>query len=266
MTKIEHSTKLIRDAIGASKRPAAMLSFGKDSMVMAHLIRGNSNEFPIDVIYHRDPWFPHKHEFADRTIRSWAMSVHDFPPMHVGVKVKPDMLELVARYNFGVGTMDIPKNVCEPKDYPRREFICGLNDWLMRPKGIVGTPWDTVFIGHRSADIDPFEGAVPLKSDETKIGGVRVVFPLRDWTDDELWDYIEANHVPVQETRYKNRVEFNNKWYINDYTHACTACVDPRNKAESVFCPKLKKGVPNRGAEVLQLHVRPEYIEAQEAA
>ncbi len=256
---IEHAKQLIRDAVADAKRPAVMCSFGKDSMALAHLIRGEGGSFPMDVIYHRDPWFPHKNEFSDGIIRSWNMTVFDFPPFAAGVKVKPDMLELVSRYNFGIGFMDIPKNVCRPEDYPRREFICGLNDWVLRPKGMTETPWDTVFIGHRSADVDPFEGAVPLKSDTTRIGGVKVVFPLRDWSDSQLWDYIKANHIPVQEARYNG----DEKWHANDYTHACTACIDPRVNAgrKTVWCPKFKVDVPNRGREVAQLHVRPEYIE-----
>ena len=61
--------------------------------------------------------------------------------------------------------LDIPKNVCPPEEYPRRDFICGLNDWVLRPKAVTVTPWDVVFHGHKSSDVDPFEGSVPLRSD-----------------------------------------------------------------------------------------------------
>jgi len=261
MSKITDSIDLISEHVRKARRPAAMLSFGKDSMVMAHLIRNGGNAFPIDVIYHRDPWFPHKHNFADSIIRSWGMMVHDFPPLTSGVKVNPDMLELVARYSFGTREIDIPKNVCRPEDYPRRDFLCGLNDWINRPKAfMMNYPWDTVFIGHRSTDVDQFEGHVPLKVDETKSGGVRAVFPLRHWTYDELWDYIEEHHVPVQRTRYHKRTEVADKWHNNDYTHACTACIDPRVTEPTVFCPKLQCQVPNHGAEVHQLRWNKEYI------
>ncbi len=268
MSKIDDSIELIETAMMQSQRPAAMLSFGKDSMVMAHLIRRaavtpafpRTHRFPMDVIYHRDPWFAHKHVFADEIIRSWSMEVHDFPPMASGVKVKPDMIELVARYNFGHGAMDIPKNTVPPEDYPRRDYLCGLNDWLLRPKTFLHEyVWDTVFMGHRSADVDPFEGSVPLKSNETEVGGVRMVFPLRDWTDAELWNYISDQKIPVQAARYYGGAD--ESWQANDYISACTACIDPRETRATVFCPKLKREVPNRGAEVLQLNVRPSYIE-----
>ncbi len=264
MSKITDSIELIKAAIAKSRRPAAMLSFGKDSMVLAHLIRDDWNIFPIDVIYHRDPWFPHKNEFADSIIRSWNMTVHDFPPMTAGVKVKPDMLELVARYSFGIREIDIPKNVCRPEDYPRRDYICGLNDWINRPKSfLMNYPWDTVFIGHRSADVDQFEGHVPLNVDETKSGGVRAIFPLRHWTDAELWDYIKEHKIPVQQARYNGKGE--DRWHSNDYTHACTACIDPRVTVPAVFCPKLKCQVPNHGAEVFQLRWNKDYIQKEAA-
>ena len=266
-SKIDHSIELMERALLNAKRPAAMLSFGKDSMVLAHLLRHvavtpsfpKAHSFPVDVIYYRDPWFPHKHAFADSIIRSWGMEVHDYPPFAAGVKVKPDMLELVARYNFGSAAMDIPKNVCPPEEYPRRDYICGLNDWLMRPKTFLHDyVWETVFIGHRSADVDQFEGHVPLACDETELGGVRMVFPLRDWTDAEVWAYIESEKIPVQTDRYYGG--FDEAWKSNDYTHACTACIDPREKRTIVRCPKLNQDVPNRGAEVLQLHAQPPYI------
>ncbi len=274
MDKRQDTVELIRAKASAARKPAVMLSFGKDSMALAHLIRIalfkglNHNHFPLThafplpVIYHRDPWFPQKHEFADGVIRSWAMEAHDYPPQACGVKVNEERLELVARYHFGLLALDIPKNVVHSQYYPRRDYICGLNDWLQRPKAAgVLYPWDCVFIGHKSSDVDPFDGPVPLKSDCVKVAGVELVFPLRHWSDEDVWDYIERNAIPVQRSRYRGRQESADLWYNNDYVHACTACIDPRNKAKTVECPKLKGAlVRNMGAEVLRLEGLPEYI------
>jgi 3'-phosphoadenosine 5'-phosphosulfate sulfotransferase (PAPS reductase)/FAD synthetase len=95
----------------------------------------------------------------------------------------------------------------------------------------------------------------------TEIGGVRVAFPLRDWTDNDVWEFIEENHVPIPENRYENRMDREDTWYNNDHIHACVSCCDPREKASHVYCPKAKKMVANVGDRVLQLHVRPSYIE-----
>jgi hypothetical protein len=267
MTKLEHTKELIHSSVTDSS--AVLLSFGKDSMVLAHLIREvaprnpmRTHDFPIPVIYFRDPWFPFKNMFADSIIRSWAMEVHDWQPMAAGIKVKEDMLELVSRYPFAGREMDIPKNVCAPEEYPRRDYICGLNDWVLRPKsGRTTFPWDTVFHGHKSSDVDPFEGHVPLEADSVTAGSASVVFPLRHWTDDDVWDYIEDHNIPIQESRYLAAVheERDDKWWNNDYVHACTACIDPRNDKE-VHCPKLNKTVPNVGNQVLRIQALPDYI------
>jgi 3'-phosphoadenosine 5'-phosphosulfate sulfotransferase (PAPS reductase)/FAD synthetase len=263
--KVERSIELIQEA--AKDVPCAFLcSFGKDSMVLAHLIMSalprramGAHWFPVPVIFHRHPWFPHKFEFAERIARTWAMEVHDWLPMHAGIKTKTDMLELVVRYNFGDGILDIPINTLPP--ISRRDYLCGLNDWVLRPKG-AGTShsWKTVFHGHKSSDVDPFEGHVPLNASATFVGGIRVVFPLRDWTDDDVWHYIEEHRVPYQKNRYADRKELDDKWANPDYVNACTACIDPRCEDEEVFCPKLRANVPNVGNWVMRLQVLPDYI------
>ena len=242
---------------------------------MAHLIRkafpGGMNgkhfpkahAFPMPVIHYRDPWFQFKYDFANWIVNSWDMEVFDYPPYATGVKTKDDRIELVARYAFanqGDG-IDMPKNVEDFNRYPRRDYICGLNDWMLRPKmRLLQYPWDLVFIGHKSSDVDPFEGALLLKYDSTMCGDVRLAFPLRHWTDEDVWDYTEANHIPFQRTRYENRKDLDETWWNPDWTHACTKCIDPRESAQEVFCPKLKRNVPNRSSEIIQLRDIPAYV------
>jgi hypothetical protein len=236
-----------------------MCSFGKDSMVLLHLVRETLGK-SLPVIFYRHPYFPAKWEFADQVIRSWGLVVHDYPPLVAGIKANDEHLELVARYEFGhEGAMDLPLNTAPPVS--RRDFICGLNDWVLRPKaGVITFPWGTVFMGHKSSDVDPYEGPVPLKQDSVNIGGVDVVFPLRYWTDKDVWDYLETNHVPYDARRYQERAELADTWLNPDYIHACTKCIDPREKDE-VICPKTGKTVPNVSTQVLRLDHRPDYIE-----
>jgi len=276
---IHHSIELIRKTAHAALRPAAMLSFGKDSMVMASLIQKalhgphalngrhfpTAHTFPIPVIYHRDPWFPAKHDFAERMIRAWGMQVHDFLPLVCGIKSNESRLELVARYPFGEGAIDIPKNVCEPEEYPRRDFLCGLYDWVFRPKMAYSPtlyPFDVIYQGHKNCEVDPFEGPMPLKSEIAEIAKVKLVFPLREWSTENIWDYIDEYCLEYQQTRYHSRSELEDKWYNNDYTHACTRCIDPRNP-ERVFCPKLNKEVNNLSQHIPQLREEVPYIQKE---
>lgn len=267
MMKISDTKELITRWYVPGKT-VLMCSFGKDSMVLLHLVRGALGERALPVIYHRHPWFPAKNEFADSVIRSMGLEVHDFPPSMCGVKYRVKEqgshaagLELVARYAFGESGMDLPMNIEPPIE--RRDFVCGLNDWMLRPKtGAMQWPWKTVFIGHKSSDVDQFEGPVPLRTNRVEAAGVKMIFPLRDWNDADVWDYIETNNVPYDKRRYSNRTELADKWLNPDYLHACTKCIDPRETAAEVFCPKIKARVPNVGDRVLRLQSRPDYIEA----
>jgi hypothetical protein len=266
--KIDHATKLLRFFPG---RHAVMSSFGKDSMVLLHLIRNvvpknplSAHAYPIPVLWHRHPWFPSKNEFAESVIRSWAIEAHDYPPLVCGVKCKEDRIELVAQYPFGGGAMDLPLNTEEPK--PRRDFVCGV-EWLNRPKQLrMSWDWATVFIGHKSSDVDPYEGPVPLKHDAADVGGVNVVFPLRHWTDDDVWQYIEDNHIPYDKRRYAGHLEVPDKMLNPDYIYACTRCIDPRETAETVMCPKLGTEIPVIGHKVLRLESVPIYVVKEEHA
>ena len=189
------------------------------------------------------------------------MELHQWQPAHCGIKVKPELLELFQRFNFGVEMLDLPINVCAPEEYPRRDYICGLMDFLMQPKSVaVKQPWDVIFHGHKSSDVDQFEGHVPLNAQSTMIGGMRVVFPLRDWTDEDIWNHTEEYKLPVQTTRYRDRKEIVDRWHNPDYTHACTRCIDTREERKMVYCPKLNMGVANVGDRVLKLEGLPKYV------
>lgn len=268
---IEKAKQIIRDAMEAGQRVALLCSFGKDSMALLHLVREtvareplSAHAFPLPVIFWRDPWFPHKYEFAERVIRSWGIAVHDFPPVAAGVKVNANSIELSARYSLGVGTIDLPKNTLPPERYEfRRDYLCGLNDWLLRPKNAMHTfPWDVLIHGHKSSDVDPFEGSVPLRNDREQVtDSVSLFFPLREWTDGDVWSYLRENHVPWQKERYSaDGTDQPDQWWNPDYTHACTRCIDPREKGKMVDCPKLGFPVLNIGANVLRMEGLPEYI------
>lgn len=265
--KIDHARELI---YAQRAQPCVLYwSGGKDSTVLLHLIREvmppnrlSCHSYPMAVVYHRHPWFPHKSDFADKVARSWALEIHDFPPLACGVKCKADRLELVAEYSFGHGRIHLPLNTEKP--IPRRDYVCGYQ-WIMRPKMSLATfPWHVVFIGHKSSDVDPYEGQMPLAADQVDTGSVQLVFPLRDWTDGDIWDYTEANHVPYDTRRYSDRKSIPDTWDNPDFIHACTACIDPREPAEKVYCPKLKTEIPNLGQRVARLDKMPDYITKEE--
>jgi hypothetical protein len=79
-----------------------------------------------------------------------------------------------------------------------------------------------------------------------------------------VWQYIEFNHVPYDKRRYVARLEVPDHSLNPDYINVCTKCIDPREDAPEVMCPKLKRMVPNVSGKVLHLDQWPSYIKREE--
>lgn len=242
-------------------RPVVMSSFGKDSMVMLFLIF-KMMKIRLPVIYFRDPWDTNKNAWPDEVIHKWGLEVYDYPPLQVRVKLKGPYIELCPSYQIGKTPneyMDIPKAILEP-EYKGETWHCGRTI-LERPKGTFDFPWDLILIGHKSADVDRFYGPVVLKKALVEQHNVPATgFPLRDWSHDDIWDFIEEFNVPFQTNRYVNRQELDKKENNNDYLTACTNCVDPR-KSGKVFCPLVGREINSVADRVLQgPAVLPDYI------
>lgn len=237
----------------AYRRPAFMCSFGKDSMVLLHLLHSRNIKLP--VVFYRDPWWPWKYAFADRMIRQYGLEAHDYAPVAVTLWEGKEIMAFTNHYQVGplpAGLLVLPKNILPPE--PGRKYLCGLNDVLKRPTGTFNYPWDAVLIGHKSTDQDQIAGKIPLNCD-IKLNAGRApdaAFPLRHWTDEDIWNYTAANLVPQQEDRYDvaNRCELADKRRNSDYAHVCIACCDRREKRRSVHCPKLNCEVSNCSAQV----------------
>jgi hypothetical protein len=258
MTKLDNTINKLNDWLIKFKSPVVMSSFGKDSMVMLFIIF-RLMEQKLPVIYHGAPWAPWRNDFAWGIMKAYNLEVYDYPPVKSGIKVKPDRLELVHRYQISNDKgIDIPVNVLPPEGTVK--YACGLK-MLERPKGIMEFPWDLILIGHKNCDVDQFEGPVPLKTDLVEQDGVPALgFPLRDWSDEELWEFIESRRVPVQYgTRYVERKEIDFKVFNNDYIEACTACIDPR-QPKKVFCPLVEHEIDNVSAMIPRMEDKPSYI------
>ena len=239
----------IEKIINEYKKPAIMCSFGKDSMVLLHLIRSKGINLP--VIFHREPFYSEKYEFANRIIKDWDLTVYDYSPIDTAVFKKNGFIEILNYYQTGAGSMILPTGITEP-DYIKK-YLCGLKDLLQKPLGSYIYPWDVVFVGHKSSDVDPLQGEVKLHLDlKINVSSVDLAFPLKDWTDNNIWDYIEKNDVPYQMNRYVDRKEISDKTYNSDYFPACTRCLDKDSPAQVEF-PKLNMTINNISSLVKQI-------------
>lgn len=260
--KVEDTLRFCIEQFKQYRYPVLYCSFGKDSMVLLHLLL--SHKIRIPILFHTDPWFPRKFDFANKLISAWNLEVHDYPPAKTSLKHSEQMVALVSEYQTGPhSSMAALKNSLEFKDGDDPDkFLCGLN-FLMRPCCLFIYPWDVAIIGHKDCDEDQIFGLVPLHSRTVyRDEGPDFIFPLKEWTHDDIWDYTEQFNVPYQMDRYdiKTRRELPDKTPNSDWYEVCIRCVDKRLHGQKVFCPKLEREIENVSGAAPEYNRVPDYF------
>ena len=234
--------EVIESGMAQFPHSVVLWSGGKDSMVLLHLMRDCGFELP--VVFFREPWQPHKYAFQDHIIREWELLAYTWHPYQSAMQEKDGEYEVQNWYKLNNMTLTCPSGIVPPdSDYP---WACAI-DMLNRPK----QPYlqvhevNAAWVGHERCDSDPVLGG----DAGTRVHGrinpdhVSMFFPLRDWSHEEIWQYIEENDVPYDKARYTKVgpqwIERPNQRYNADYVHACTACLDRQANEKVVHCPKL---------------------------
>jgi len=244
--KVTRAVNFIRDTALWYKNPVVYSSFGKDSMVLLSLVQQAGFKFPI--LFHREPHHPLKYVFANRVIELASYEVHDYPPMFTRLSVgKKGDVEIINYHQCGEKVIYMPTGIRAPEE--GHPFLCGLIDIYNKPCGSFSYPWDVGLIGHKNTDKDPILGDVGLKTElYHNEKSADFVFPLRDFTDADVWEYTQVHKLPVNYARYDKKNNWKEKKDITfnpDYFHACTSCLTSDTE---VWCPKFQKTVPSAGA------------------
>jgi Phosphoadenosine phosphosulfate reductase family len=248
--KINAAQELIRQVILTYHKPIVMSSFGKDSMCLLDLIERTGETLPI--LFHREPCQPSKYAFANSIIEQRGYTVHDYPPISTQVVKNGDKMDIVSRYQVGEKAFTwLGRGIRKPE--PGKPFLCGLKDMYDKPVGLFKYPWDVALVGHKNSDVDSILGPIPLKFDiKANPGACDFAYPLRHFTDADVWEYIEKFDVPYNQKRYNKEngyKDFPDITFNNDYYLACVKCMD-RDEAEVVDCPRLGCQISNVSAEI----------------
>lgn len=227
------------------RSPAIYASFGKDSTVLVHLLK----HFRLPIICHRPPTQPGKWAYANRMIEDWSLEVYDWPPERVALQERDDSLYIVSAYSAGHNAQQLivqrTMQHCGTSSLDANE-VCGL-DALRRPIAKFDIAWDVAFCAQKNGD--PGIGKEPMKIDialHQRVNALDVAFPLRNWTDGDIYEYLVKYKVPMDGNRYdvdgaKSRgllVEKSSKELNGDVIGGCFNCVR-RGEKDSVICPKL---------------------------
>jgi len=240
--------RLIEEWCKRAQYPIVACSFGKDSLALLHLVRRVQEDVPVLFFY--EEFQPDKIAFARSVIAAWGLQVHTYEPSKMELIAGGGEVELIRRQELGEGAcfyMPIGTNPGFGADY-----VCGV-EVLQRPvTEDAQYCWDATFIGHRSADVDPVYGQMPLADYAAKAGHTTLVYPLRDWQTADVWAYTERHGVPYNERRYdreRGYQERAERAFNNDYYDICTRCFSPF-AAPRVFCPKLGAEMANHAAVI----------------
>lgn len=233
-------------------RAVVLWSGGKDSTALLHLIRYGA-EIDIPVIQYRQPKFRERYAYSDCLIKEWNLEVYEYPPMKVSIADGPDVnsgevrFDMLHYFQWGKNCVVLSLGTETPKE--GEKFLCGLTDFLQRPTGTFNWPWGAVYIGTKYCDTDLIKGHVPLSQDIRIVDGSPVsLYPMRDWTDEEIFWYLEDNKIQPDPTRY---IKVDGRWQNNpdkslnaDFYPVCFNCVN-RHLGRHVHCPKLNATITN---------------------
>src|SRR5262245_17973187 len=199
---IDAATILIAHALNRAKKPVIAWSGGKDSQVMLHLVRRVRAD--VTVCQLRGFADPHKHGGADEPIKSLGRNVIEPTPIGRDVVAKRDHVEIIEEYRLDDQLALYFPIEPKPDHRPGTGSHCAVEK-LNQPCDGEPLGADCVFVGARADDVDPVYGAVPLEHDTVETNGVTVVYPLKDWTEANIWEASELLNVPQNKARYERK-------------------------------------------------------------
>lgn len=245
--KITAAEKVIDAVLRNYRNPCLLCSFGKDSMVLLYMLRQWHK--PLPVVFFRQPFFQRKYAYANRIIEDWNLQeiYQDVPPFGVAVSHGQGKTEFVNHYNFGGKTIMVPIGWLQPKE--SEPYLCGKEDIYNRPLGTFNWPWDCAIVGHKATDTDPLHPSLNIEMELVQNpNACDCAFPLREWSDEDIWAFTEKYDVPINHGRYEKSDEGwrvkEGQYYDSDYFPYCNKCFDP-SQPDVVDCPKLGVKVEN---------------------
>ena len=193
--KVEKSLGIIKQALKECSQPVISSSFGKDSVVLLHLVHKVNNTVPV-VFINTGVQFRETLEFKDYLADLWDLNVYE-------VKGERSFWDVVGVHGYPKESRNSKKGdkrapaCCKIlKEEPMKKFIksygCDLN--FVGLLGDEGRQRRWVYIYKGSAFYDYLEG------------GYKKCVPLIWWTQGNVWEYIKLNEIPVNPAYEKYKV------------------------------------------------------------
>lgn len=244
--KVNNAKEIISQYLADAVAPVVMWSSGKDSMVLLWLVRQLRKDVP--VFFFREPFQDTKFRFANRIISEWNLVTHTATPVAVDLVGRGDFLEILNFIMIGDGSIYLPTGINDTKE-PDASWECGCEVINKHTSPKVTWQWDVAFSGHKSCDVDPIQGPLTLAEVATKAANTTFVYPLHDWTDEDVWAATKKHCIPQDYHRYDpfdNFKEMTDRRFNPDYMDCCMRCLR-HGESDTVMCPKVEHQVPRVG-------------------
>jgi hypothetical protein len=233
---IRQSSSLIREQLAQLKAPCVLSSFGKDSMVTLWLVREQKPD--IDVLYFDAFPSPTKHRFALDIIQRWGLTVRSPLARGRDAITKGDHLELAELHELAPDQFTYFPIEAEAGYVPDENCLCGLEKLTDEVAPKCEFNFDAAFMGTRGDDVDFAWGDCnPGDAVISRGDNFRLVYPLKDWTEKDIWEASFLLGIPQNEARYFG----NDMTANNDYYPLCTKCLGSDSE---VICPQTNLPLP----------------------
>ena len=190
------SIHILREAVAQARAPVLMYSIGKDSTVLLHVCRKAffPGVPPFPLLHINTLWkFREMIEFRDRTVQEFGLDLRSYTnPDGIRDNVNPFDHDSVF-YNQVMKTEALKKALTEGKfdaaigGARRDEERSRAKERIFSVRG-PGQTWDPK--RQRPELWNVYNGQLAA-------GETLRVFPLSNWTELDVWSYIEAEHIDV---------------------------------------------------------------------
>lgn len=233
-SKVDRAIQFITEFIGRSERPVVLWSGGKDSQVLLWLARQAKIDIP--AVYFQIYPDARKEAFIHEIAGIWKQQVQTLRPIAHDVAANGSNVELLNFFRVG----DIVVHVGMQSGNVGAKPIC-LIETCTQPTSNDRADCDLAFIGHKDSDVDTLYGHAILSGDTVRSGDTTLAYPLRDWTDEDIWEASEQFSIEQNWRRYdrQTKEKLKSEVFNNDYYALCSKCCAPGLSVESVLCPKI---------------------------
>ena len=187
---------IVREALAECERPVLLYSIGKDSSALLHLCLKAvaPGKLPIPTVHVDTGWkFREMIEFRDRTAREFGLDLivytnpdgaaRGISPLTDGSHVHTQVMKTEALRQV----LDLHKFDCAIAGARRDEERSRAKERIFSLRG-PGHRWDPK--SQRPELWNLFNG-------RHRAGETLRVFPLSNWTEQDVWSYIRAESIPV---------------------------------------------------------------------